>query len=402
MTTQAPCPATHFQALQGYDVRISSTFFITGGHRVMSLIDDITNNELIAVAQDWLERAGAPGATIALMVDGEPWSQGVGFADLVCTLPLAADAPFGLYSITKVLISTMVLQMAEGEDSLSLDDILQQRLPEFPIERPILLRQVLNHTGGLPDYGADPAYHAAIQRHPETPWSRGHFLAATLDDQLLYMPGHGWRYSNIGYMLLRQVLEEESGLPLPHLLRHLLVNRFDLSTLGVASSLGDMSALTPGFSTLFQPAGPPEDIRSRYHPGWVAHGLATGTAADVARFTWLLLGAQTIVDPTLVNDMLIGAPVAADHRWLTRPGYGLGLMVGPGHRFGTVAGHAGGGPGYSTATFHFPDVHGHQVTAVALVNRDGDDTASGIVFSLAEILAARLKHIAPPHQPATS
>ena len=62
----------------------------------------------------------------------------------------------------------------------------------------------------------------------------------------------------------------------------------------------------------------------------------------------------------------------------------------PASPYGTVAGHTGGGPGFATAAYRFPDVGGHTVTIVALVNRDGGDTATGIAFTLAAHLAARL------------
>jgi D-alanyl-D-alanine carboxypeptidase len=132
-----------------------------------------------------------------------------------------------------------------------------------------------------------------------------------------------------------------------------------------------------------------EDITRRYAPGWVAHGLAGATAPETARFLEMLF-AGSLFDPTLLGDMLTGAPVAEQHPWMVKPSYGLGLMMDPGNRFGIVAGHTGGGPGYSTAAYHFPDLNGHRVTCVALVNRDGGDLATSIVFSIAAALADHL------------
>lgn len=77
-------------------------------------------------------------------------------------------------------------------------------------------------------------------------------------------------------------------------------------------------------------------------------------------------------------------PVRHTHPWMGKPSYGFGLMIDPFNRFGVVAGHTGGGPGYSAAAYHFPKVEGHSVTSVALVNRDGSDLATDIVFSIVE------------------
>lgn len=46
------------------------------------------------------------------------------------------------------------------------------------------------------------------------------------------------------------------------------------------------------------------------------------------------------------------------HPWTWTPAYGFGVMIGADGPRGLVVGHAGGGPGYSTAAFHFPDVNG--------------------------------------------
>lgn len=346
-----------------------------------------TADSIVNLATQHLATANAPGATIALLVDGEPWSVAVGHADLERTIPLTADAEFPLYSITKTIIATLLLSMVEGEESLSLEDTVQQRLPDFPIDRPILLRQALNHTGGLPDYGALPTYHHDLRTHPGRPWSPRKFLAETMGNGLLFMPGHGWRYSNIGYMLLRQIVEDESGLPLSLLMRQVLVTPFGLNSLGVATVPADMQRLTPGYSTSLNKEGRLENVTGRYHPGWVAHGLATGNALDIARFLWLLFGEQRILVDFLLEEMLLEAPVDATHPWMRQPAYGLGVMTDPANPYGVVVGHTGGGPGYSTAAYHFPKVNGQQVTAAILVNRDGTDTASDLAFSVVEHLA---------------
>jgi hypothetical protein len=75
---------------------------------------------------------------------------------------------------------------------------------------------------------------------------------------------------------------------------------------------------------------------------------------------------------------------------MVKPAYGLGLMIDPASPYGTVAGHTGGGPGFATAAYRFPNVNGHTVTIAALVNRDGGDAATGIAFILAAHLATVL------------
>ncbi|MDQ3654656.1 MAG: beta-lactamase family protein [Chloroflexota bacterium] len=347
--------------------------------------------EIGSHVQELLDAAGAPGATVALSIEGEIWATGVGFADAAHSEPLPADARFGLYSITKTIIATIVLGLAEDR-VLALDDPIGDALPELPFDTPVSIRQLLNHTGGLPDYGESAAYREAVRDHPGAPWTADEFLRRTLGEGLLYMPGHGWRYSNIGYLLLRLMLERETGLTFPQVIRHYLALPAGLDALAAIDSLAEASALTPGYGRAANGNGDGgfENVIARYHPGWVAHGLATATAPGLARFFDLLFGGEWLGAESL-DAMTTPVPVTTSHPWMTKPSYGLGLMMDPANRFGAVAGHTGGGPGYATAAYRFPDVHGHQVTSVALVNRDGADTATDIVFLMVAQLADRLE-----------
>ncbi len=338
------------------------------------------------LVQELLDAAGAPGATIALSVDGDAWTAGVGFADAERTGSIPANARFGAYSITKTVIAAIMLGMPEDR-ALTLDDPIDTFLPEWPFDIAVSIRQLLNHTGGIPDYGGDPTYYMAVRETPGTPWTAEEFLQRTLGPTLVSMPGHGWRYSNIGYLLLRLILERETGLAFPQVVRHYLALPAGLDGLGVADSVTDMSALTPGFGA--DDGGTLRNATAGYHPGWVSHGLVTANALDLARFLDRLFAGELIGAASLA-EMTTPVPVTTSHPWMTAPSYGLGLMMDPANRFGIVAGHTGGGPGYSTAAFRFPDVHGRRVTAVALVNRDGADTATDIVFSMVERLGDRL------------
>ncbi len=71
------------------------------------------------------------------------------------------------------------------------------------------------------------------------------------------------------------------------------------------------------------------------------------------------------------------------------------MMVDLGSAYGGVAGHAGGGPGYSAAACHFPDVAGRRLTSVAVANRDGSDLGTQIAFALVAAYADRLD-LGPP------
>ena len=341
--------------------------------------------------QQVLTKTATPGASVALLLDGQPFFvSAVGFCDLEETTSLDPSARFYLYSITKSLIAAAILQLGE-QGRLVLDDPVQRYLPQGTLETLVTLRQLLNHTGGLPDYGALPAYVADLKSDPTHPWTDDHFLRMTLAQGLLFPPGAGWAYSNIGYLLLRRVVETVWQSSLRAALHSLLFAPLGLQQTYVAQTLEDAEALTPGYSSYLGSADSLSDIRPVYHPGWVAHGVVVAPAREAAYLIDALFNGR-LLSPASLAAMLAWVDVRVDHPLFRRPAYGLGVMIDPASRFGLMVGHGGGGPGYSTGGLHLPNVHGRRITSIALVNRDQGDLGLEIAFTLATLLGDALAH----------
>lgn len=320
-----------------------------------------------ALIADLLARDEAPGAAIALWRDGVPIVEmTVGSADLAGEVALNVDARFPVYSVTKTWIAAALLRLAE-RDILALDDSLQAYLPDIPLRTRPTLRQVLLHTAGLPDYGALPEYQRDVREHPQQPWSDDAFVRRTLARGDLAETGSGFRYSNLGYMWLRHVLERVTGSSFAEALAAEVFEPLGLQETSVAESLADMAALSPGYSTLIGDDDTPIDVRPRYHPGWVAHGLVSSTAHEVAAALDGLFAGRLLAPESLVA-MLAGRAVSETHPLFAEPAYGLGLMMDIGSA-APIAGHTGGGPGYSIGAYGRLSKRG-RLTAVALVNRD--------------------------------
>ena len=119
------------------------------------------------------------------------------------------DSRFVVQSITKSFTAAVILRLV-ASGTLRLDAFIFEWLPYVPNAARITIRQCLQHTSGLPDYGVLPEYHEAVQQGA-TPWTFTEFLHRTHAKQLLFEPGQGWRYSNIGYMVLRRLIETVCG-----------------------------------------------------------------------------------------------------------------------------------------------------------------------------------------------
>lgn len=243
---------------------------------------------------------------------------------------------FPYWSFTKTVIAICALRMVE-QRRIDLD----KHLAGYDFS----LRQLLNHSSGLPDYCTLADYRLAVA-NDETPWSADHLRDATMAQGRLFAPGGGWAYSNLGYMLARDLIEDVAGEAFSRLVRQWVCDALGLDSVELAESPEQFTRVH-------------WDGADRYHPGWVYHGCLIGTAADAARmlhalFTGRLLNAATL------EQMLIRHPLggAIEGRPWTECGYALGLMSGRFGNIGRAIGHSGGGPFSVNAVYHFPDHNG--------------------------------------------
>jgi D-alanyl-D-alanine carboxypeptidase len=315
-------------------------------------------------------RVGTRGAALlSVSVARGAWSGAVGLPE---DLP-PGPPRFLAYSITKTMIAALVLQLAE-EGRLALDAALARWEPGVPGAGAITLRHLLQHTGGLRDYGALPEYHAAIRERWAEPWSFEEFAAVTLARGPLSPPGERFAYSNPGYALLRRIAEREHGESFAAAIAARIAGPLGLRDTRVMETLADQADLVPAYSTFALPGGPRLDVRARYHPGWVMHGVVASTSEDLCAF-YERLFAGALLAPASVAAMKELVPVEGTGR-ADEPGYGLGLM---GSRRDRRFGHNGGGPGYSASAFALPDAPTGAVVACATCAFEDEGVAESLV-----------------------
>lgn len=238
-------------------------------------------------------------------------------------------APVPWWSFGKTVLAAAALALV-AEGRLGLDG---------PVEgRPYTLRQLLQHRAGLPEYGRLGAYHAAVAAG-EAPWPREELWRRVGADRLEFAPGGGWAYSNVGYLVVREMIEAVTGMALGPALEQLVLRPLGIGGVSVARNPGDLAITAWGNG-------------ARYNPGWVYHGLLIGPAASAALLLDRLLGGGLLPEPLLAA-MTAAHPVggAVPGRPWRVAGYGLGLMIGEGETGVRYTGHTGGGPGSTAAVY---------------------------------------------------
>ncbi|MBW4663627.1 MAG: beta-lactamase family protein [Chroococcus sp. CMT-3BRIN-NPC107] len=342
------------------------------------------HEQLKLIVEQSLYESETPGAAITVYINGQPFLEtSVGYQDLKREVSLPKDAKFYIYSITKSLLAYALLSLVD-QGQLKLDASVQSYLPDFSLDTSMTLRQLLSHTSGLADYSETAIYRDAVKATPNSPWSVATFLDFAKAEGLKFMPGEGWAYSNIGYLLLRCVLETVTGLSIQQLLQEVIFKPLSLQKTFVPSTLDDVNELTPGYSDFFN-ENQLQDVARFYHPGWVAHSVIVSTAPELAKMMDALFTGK-LLNPLMVEQMLCPVHILGKHSLLSLLGYGMGLFLGLDSPYGTVGGHVGEGSGYSVAAFHFSSLVESRVTLVALANRERQDFGLQLMFKMVRIL----------------
>ncbi len=158
----------------------------------------------------------SPGFAVLVKKDGKiVFEKGYGVRDLRTKAAIDAQTNFRLASFTKQF-TAMAIMLLVHDGKLRYDQTLTEIFPEFPAYgKTITVRNLLNHTSGLPDY---EDLMDAVEKVKGPIWSPEKQIQDADVLQLLekesrgkFAPGTKWEYSNSGYVVLGLIAAKVSG-----------------------------------------------------------------------------------------------------------------------------------------------------------------------------------------------
>ncbi|MGA4634917.1 serine hydrolase domain-containing protein [Pseudomonas solani] len=282
------------------------------------------------------------------------------------TPSLQAEPLVPWWSFTKTVLAATALTLVR-DGRLDLDTVLPGNA--------FTLRQLLRHEAGLADYCELPEYHAAVASH-EPAWPAEEMMQRLDGHRLRYSPGAGWRYSNVGFMLVARLIERAADLPLEQAVSRQVLLPLGISAVRFATERTELSGEHLGNA-------------SNYDPRWVYHGLLIGPFSQAALLLDRLL-AGTLLPADLLEAMqstrVLGGPIAG-RPWGTL-GYALGLMRGAIEGGLTLAGHTGCGPGSVVAVYRCAVGEAAACCAVFSSGSDEGRIEALVIQQIREALAA--------------
>ncbi|MFF3417919.1 serine hydrolase domain-containing protein [Streptomyces sp. NPDC002698] len=295
---------------------------------------------------------GPPGVIAVLRREGESRIVRAGVADLDSGRPIRADDHTRIASTAKAFSGAVALRLVDRR-ALSLDDTIGRRLPSLPRQwRSVTLRQLLNHTSGLPDYTRSPEFLEILTADPRHHFDSRRLLDYVADEPLLFRPGSKYQYSNSDNIAVALMAEAVTGRPYEQLLRDLVYRPLGLRDTSLPQGYEMPEPYMHGYDVT--PPNPPEDVSEALSASgvWASGGIIS-TPADLTRFIRGYAGGALISKATLREQ----------RRWID----GASEPAGPGAnkagaaifrystRCGVVLGHTGNFPGYTQLIAATPD-----------------------------------------------
>ncbi|MDE0561895.1 serine hydrolase [Algoriphagus sp. NF] len=173
-----------------------------------------------------------PGISVCIQSEDEQfsWSGAAGFADQKSKSPLRPDQTFRIASVTKTYVAAGILRLME-EGKLNLEDPISKHIdPElskilfedYMLDQ-ITIRQTLRHSAGFFDHTNAPDFFKTILEKPDHQWSRTSQIKLGVEQgDPVGAPGDQFSYSDMGYVILGEIIEKYTNKSLDAGLKELL------------------------------------------------------------------------------------------------------------------------------------------------------------------------------------
>ena len=341
-----------------------------------------------------------------------------GLSDIQNHTAMNSQTLFIVGSITKSFVAAAILKLVEAKKiqiNEALGSIAQRYggeiaayVTQYPDLKAVTVRELLNHTSGVPKDVNTPDFVKAFIAHPEKVWSDQDLLSIAMRHSFYFTPGEAgaWSYTNTDYLLLSIVLKSVTQESVPQIFFHLwqqaklqdvyyadngVIPAKALKSLatGYAPIDGGLAAAFKAFPMVSVP-GKTEYKAYALKSGYnvfdpTSSGIITSTRSLAQWYRALFEG--NFLKPTSIKMMLNGVSIAKDND--LKYGFGVATAVMP--HYGYLVTHNGLGPGYSVVVLYFFKYH----LVVAIATNTSNTTVNTFDIFSGKLLPGFVTDIMP-------
>ncbi|MEW6270125.1 MAG: serine hydrolase domain-containing protein, partial [Thermodesulfobacteriota bacterium] len=309
-----------------------------------SLID----TDLDRALQDVVSAPDGPPGAIAIVQRGNRirvFSAGLG--DVANRRRMRPTDRMRIASVAKAFSGAVALSLVD-RGVLSLDDTIGELLPGLGNGwEDVTLRQLLNHTSGVPSFTSSSEFAARVDAFPHDPVPPRALVEYVADEELLFTPGSRYAYSNTDNILVGLMAEAATGRSYQHLLAARVLSPIELRRTTLPFGYRMPRPYIHGYD--FNPALPfdvSEIVAAGY--SWASGGIVS-TPLELNRFIRAYAGGELFGGEARAQQLELVAGGSSEPPGPGRNSAGLAIF-----RYetdcGTVYGHTGNIFGYTQFT----------------------------------------------------
>jgi D-alanyl-D-alanine carboxypeptidase len=302
-----------------------------------------------------------------------------GYSDIENKLKVNKDTTYNAYSVTKTFTALAIMQLAQ-QAKLDIENPIKDYLPDFPYNPSVNIKQVLSHTAGIPNPIPLAWIHLPVENKE---FSRDDFFKRIIakNKKNVSKPNEKFSYSNLGYVLLGQLIEKVSGLKYEEYIQNNIIKPLGMPVSEMGFEIYDSSRHAKGYhkkssifnlilgflidkSKFMDRSGPVWRPFKPFYVNGSSYGGLIGTQDSFIKYIQELLNPDCkLISPDHKKIMFTenhtnnGKPTKMCLSWFK------GELNG--NKFFT---HAGGGGGYYCEIRIYPDIG---IGSVVFFNRTG-------------------------------
>jgi CubicO group peptidase (beta-lactamase class C family) len=260
--------------------------------------------EVDRLLDGFVEQGAFPGAVLAVghrgaLVHQKPFGR-LSYDDGAAAV--TADTIYDLASLTKVIATTTMAMILVDEERLDLDSPVQDFLPRFrgPGKEAVTVRHLLTHSSGI-DWWA-PLY--------EDTRGKAAYVEKIQAMDLVYEPGSKSLYSDLGLILLGEILERVAGEPLDDFVRRRVFEPLGMKDTGFRPGAELIERIAPTEADPWRGRllrGEVHDENAFALGGVAPHAGLFSTAGDLARFAQMILWGGVFEHRRIVSRATVGS-----------------------------------------------------------------------------------------------
>lgn len=234
---------------------------------------------------------GPPGAIAVVQIDNRTQVYTAGLGDLNSRRRMRPTDHMRIASVSKAFSGAVALSLVE-RGVLSLDDTVGALVPGFnPDWDGATLRELLNHTSGIPSFTKSQEFFDRLIAYPRTPVPPRQLVEYVADEDLEFPSGTSYEYSNTENILVGLMVEAVTGRSYEHELGARVLGRLGLRATSLPAGYRMPVPFIHGYDV--DPPLPPEDESEIVAAGytWASGGIVS-TPYELNRFVRAYAGGK--------------------------------------------------------------------------------------------------------------